>query len=129
MKKYNPNFIVKFSKYRVKEIFCSYSQQKYWRITITIEGTPIYPGHRVLLRYTLNNWETHHHIHAIWMMNRNNKEIWNAIIHHSDPSIKDIIEFAIMGYDCKNQLSWDNADGKNYTLFVKDFISGMIVDV
>ena len=109
MKKYSPPFNVKYTYHEIKKIGSRYNLHSY-KILIFIKGSPVYTAHKVFLRYKAFGC-SFRDIQAQWLCNSYNEEIWVAEIEiYSQPNYgcNFSIEFAVIGIDCNNNVSWDS---------------------
>jgi len=125
LKKENQPFYVKYLYHECAKVVNN-RRDIFWKITFYIGGEPIYPGHNVYVRVSTNNWRSFCDTKAIWNRNENNKEIWiaNYIVYYPFQFFDfDKIEFAVMGVDCNDKLTWDSLYGQNYYIDVKKELS------
>jgi hypothetical protein len=119
IKKFSPSsYVVKFTRFISYQRVGDYHEIEI--IQLEVKACPIYPGHKVGVRYSLNNWVTYSEGMISWCFNEDGREVWRGAIWLSH-NIGREIHFAVFGIDVNGKIYWDNNNGCNYIIPAREY--------
>jgi hypothetical protein len=118
--KYNPPYYnVEFSRFISIQRMTTYNEIEV--IQMEIKAHPVYPGHKIGVRYTINNWATFEEVSVGWCCNEDGKEVWRQHFVLDSPNVGNRVEFAIFGRDVTGRTFWNNNEGRNYEIATRNY--------
>jgi hypothetical protein len=113
IKKHSPKYNVKFSKILRIEKWDSDRMELF---VLEVFGFPVYPNHKVGIRYTIDNWASFYDEYCYWSCNVGDREIWQGGFVLMDEGFVQEVKFAVFGIDCLGNYVWDNNNWNNYVV-------------